>query len=70
MAKKNSGDKLWRVIMTPLGSASSNVHFFLFMSFFMVLVTEALKMNPIIIFNLFRVSNSRGYDQNYCYEIL
>jgi sugar (glycoside-pentoside-hexuronide) transporter len=48
MAKKNLGDKLWRVIMTPLGSASSNVHFFLFMSFFMVFATEALKMNPVI----------------------
>ncbi|MFS0777080.1 MFS transporter [Neobacillus sp. 3P2-tot-E-2] len=48
MTIKNSGEKLWRVIMTPLGSASSNVHFFLFMSFFMVFATEALKMNPVI----------------------
>ena len=48
MTIKNSGEKLWRIIMTPLGSASSNVHFFLFMSFFMVFATEALKMNPVI----------------------
>ncbi|WP_202171409.1 MFS transporter [Bacillus sp. USDA818B3_A] len=48
MTIKNSGEKLWRVIMTPLGSASSNVHFFLFISFFMVFATEALKMNPVI----------------------
>lgn len=48
MSEKNASDKLWRVILFPLGSASGNVHFMLFMSFFMVFCTEALKMNPIV----------------------
>ena len=45
----NSEDRLWRVIMFPLSPASSNVHFMLLMSFFMVFCTEALKMNPIVV---------------------
>ncbi|MGE8080178.1 MFS transporter [Peribacillus loiseleuriae] len=44
---KNPVDKLWRVIMYPLGSASSNMHNILFMGFFMVFATEALKLNPV-----------------------
>lgn len=47
--KSNSNEGLLRVIMFPLGSASSNVYNFLFMSFFMVFCTEALSLNPIII---------------------
>ena len=47
--KSSSNEGLLRVIMFPLGSASSNVYNFLFMSFFMVFCTEALSLNPIII---------------------
>ncbi|MEH7121501.1 MFS transporter [Neobacillus vireti] len=38
---------LWRVLMFPLGSASSNIFLFFNNLFFMVFCTEALKMNPV-----------------------
>ncbi len=59
--ENKSDDKLWRVIMFPLSPASSNVHFILLMSFFMVFCTEALKMNPVavgLIVTLSRVFNA------------
>lgn len=46
---KSSRNEILRVIMFPLGSASSNVYNFLFMSFFMVFCTEALGLNPVVI---------------------
>lgn len=46
-AVKDPADKLWRVVMFPLASASSNVHNMIYMMFFMVFATEALKLNPI-----------------------
>lgn len=49
LEENKSNDKLWRVIMFPLSPASSNVHFMLLMSFFMVFCTEALKMNPVVV---------------------
>lgn len=51
MKQQNNNSKLniLRVIMYPLGSASSNVYNFLFMSFFMVFCTEALGLNAVIV---------------------
>jgi Na+/melibiose symporter-like transporter len=48
LSEKNTKDKLWRALMAPLSPASSNVHFFLYSTFFMVFCTEALKMNPAV----------------------
>jgi Na+/melibiose symporter-like transporter len=45
--KVRGTDKLWRVIMFPLTSASSNVHNMIYLMFFMVFATEALKLNPV-----------------------
>jgi Na+/melibiose symporter-like transporter len=45
--KVKDADKLWRVIMFPLTSASSNVHNMIYLMFFMVFATEALKLNPV-----------------------
>ena len=42
---KNSKMEATRVIMTPLGSAASNVFNMLNMSFFLVFSTEALGLN-------------------------
>ena len=47
--KSSSKKDILRVIMFPLGSASSNVYNFLFMSFFMVFCTEALNLNPVVV---------------------
>lgn len=47
--KKGSGNELIRVIMTPLGSAASNVFNILNMSFFLVFCTEALKLNVVLV---------------------
>ena len=45
---KNSKMEATRVIMTPLGSAASNVFNMLNMSFFLVFSTEALGLNIMI----------------------
>jgi len=58
--ENNSKIDILRVIMYPLGSASSNVYNFLFMSFFMVFCTEALGLNPVIIG--FLMTAMRGFD--------
>lgn len=48
--KKKNGvaEGLWRVLMFPLGSASSNVYLSFNMLFFMVFCTEALGLNPAV----------------------
>ncbi len=46
--------------MFPLGSASSNVYNFLFMSFFMVFCTEALNLNPVVVG--FMMTAMRAFD--------
>ncbi len=46
-AIKGPADKLWRVVMFPLASAASNAHNMIYLMFFMVFATEALKLNPI-----------------------
>lgn len=57
---KNSKKDILRVVMFPLGSASSNVYNFLFMSFFMVFCTEALSLNPMIVG--FTMTAMRAFD--------
>lgn len=47
--KQQVNDRLWRVIMFPLGAAASNAHFMLFIAFFMVYATEYLGLNPITV---------------------
>lgn len=51
MSKQQKGSKneLIRVIMTPLGSAASNVFNILNMTFFLTFCTEALKLNVVIV---------------------
>lgn len=48
--KTNQGmvEGLWRVLMFPLGSTSSNVYLSFSMLFFMVFCTEALGLNPAV----------------------
>ena len=58
--KQNSKKDILRVVMFPLGSASSNVYNFLFMSFFMVFCTEALNLNPMIVG--FMMTAMRAFD--------
>ncbi|MGL5694365.1 MAG: MFS transporter [Peptostreptococcaceae bacterium] len=58
--KKDSKKDILRVVMFPLGSASSNVYNFLFMSFFMVFCTEALALNPMVVG--FTMTAMRAFD--------
>lgn len=58
--KQNSKKDILRVVMFPLGSASSNVYNFLFMSFFMVFCTEALNLSPMIVG--FMMTAMRAFD--------
>ena len=58
--KSSSKKDILRVIMFPLGSASSNIYNFLFMSFFMVFCTEALNLNPVVVG--FMMTAMRAFD--------